>query len=75
MSYISPILKLVGIVLFAIAAIAFVIFFFMWFVGALAAMVVLFGIAWAAGIPITIKEDGEKIGYVRWTKFYRTPGK
>lgn len=75
MDYTTGILKLIGLVLFAVAAVAFLVFFGMWFLMALAAMVVLFGIAWLVGVPITIKQDGTKIGYIRWTRFYRTPGK
>jgi hypothetical protein len=75
MDYFVAILKIIGLVLFVLVAGAFVFFFFMWFMGALAAMVALFAVAWAVGIPITIKENGVKVGYLRWTKFYRTPGK
>jgi hypothetical protein len=75
MDYISAFFKLIGLVPFALAAVAFVIFFGMWFLLALAGMVVLFAVAWAVGIPITIKENGVKVGYLRWTKFHRTPGK
>lgn len=33
-----------------------------------------FVLIWAVGGKITIKQGKEKIGYVRWTKFYPTRG-
>ncbi len=68
----TTILKLVGLVLIALLGGAFILFFGMWFVAAFAAMVALFLVAWLFGVPITIKENGVKTGYIRWTKFYPT---
>lgn len=69
---ISTILKFIGIILFGVIAVAFVLVFGTWFLVALFSMMVLFGLAWAVGIPITITSNGKKIGYIRWTKFYPT---
>jgi len=33
-------------------------------------MLVLGLIAWVCGAPIAVKQDGVKIGYVRWFTFY-----
>ncbi len=64
--------KLLGIALFVVIASVLAIAFGMWILGAFACFLAIFVLAWAVGIPITIKENGVKIGYVRWTKFYPT---
>lgn len=64
--------KFLGIALFVLIGGALVIAFGMWFIGAFICLLVIFVMAWAVGIPITIKENGVKTGYVRWTKFYPT---
>lgn len=75
MNTLISILKLIGVVLVIGLAVAFIIFFGVWFLIAIAAMVGIFGVAWLAGVPITISQNGEKIGYIRWTKFYPTSQK
>ena len=52
-----------------------------WLIAALAAivllpiavlfMLVVMLIGWACGMPLTIKQSGVKIGYVRWFTFHR----
>lgn len=62
--------------LFLTGVVAFIIVFFgAWIALGLAGLIVLFFLAWAVGIPITVKKDGTKVGYVRWTKFYPTSNK
>jgi hypothetical protein len=61
----------IAVVLFVIIGLALLLFFGAWFLIAMAIILfALFG-TWAVGIPITIKVNGQKIGYVRWTKFYK----
>ena len=53
----------------------------LWLVAALAAivllpvavlfMLVVMLIGWACGMPLTIKQSGVKIGYVRWFTFHK----
>ena len=35
-------------------------------------MLALMLVGWACGLPLTIKQSGVKIGYVRWFTFHRT---
>lgn len=62
----------IAVVIFVILGLSLLLFFGAWFLIAMAVILfVLFG-TWAVGIPITIKVNGQTIGYVRWTKFYKT---
>jgi len=73
MIWFSTLLKLAGILLFCLLAVAFIIFFGFYFLVMFGCFLAIFAAAWAIGIPITIKQNGEKIGYVRWNKFHRKP--
>lgn len=71
MELLTAIMKIIGLVTFCIIAVVIVIFFGGFIFATFAAFIALFALAWAVGIPISIKSNGEKIGYVRWFTFYR----
>ena len=73
MSFLSTLLKLAGLAIFFMLAIMFIVFFGFYFLVMFGCFLVIFAAAWAIGIPITIKQNGKKIGYVRWNKFHRKP--
>jgi hypothetical protein len=55
-----------------ILAVGVLIFVFSYFVTLLLVLLGFFAICWALGYPITVKVDGKKVGYLRWTKFHST---
>jgi len=67
----ATILRLVGIGIFGCIAVVFAIFFGFYFLLLFFGILGIFLLAWAFGIPITIKEGGVKTGYIRWFKFYK----
>jgi hypothetical protein len=73
MAWFSTILKLLGIVIFGLLAVMFIIFLGFYFLVILGCLLTILIVAWVFGIRITIKQNGRKIGYVRWTKFHRGP--
>ena len=73
MSFLSTLLKLAGLAIFFMLAIMLIAFFGFYFLVMIGCFLVIFSTAWIIGLPITIKQNGKKIGYVRWIKFYRRP--
>jgi apolipoprotein N-acyltransferase len=55
---------------FAIFVIMFALFAFSYFLVLILLVLGFFALCWLVGIPITVKADGKKICYIRWTKFY-----
>ena len=72
METLSTIAKLIGLVIFGAIVAVLVVFFGIWFLIAVAAMLAISILAWAFGVPITVTQKGQKIGYIRRGKFYRT---
>lgn len=66
------VLKMIGLVVFAVIGVILITMFFSFIVIAAGAFIGIFLAAWALGIPITVKVDGQKIGYYRWGTFHPT---
>jgi len=66
----DTILKAIGIFLFCVFVVAIAIAASAYILFALLGFLVIAFMAWAIGIPISIKNNGVKIGYIRWFKFY-----
>jgi len=63
-------MKPLSMIIVGILAIVVLIFAMTYFITFLFVMIGFFAFCGAIGFPITIKADGKKIGYIRWTKFY-----
>jgi hypothetical protein len=68
----SAIMKLIGLVLLVVIGIVLIVAFGGAFLIIFGSFLLLFLIAWMFGIPVTIKQNGVKVGYVRWFTFHRS---
>lgn len=69
----ETIFKAIGLVIIGGLMLMLLFFFFWFFLAVIGLMIGIFAVAWVCGIPITVKQNGVKIGYIKRTKFYRTP--
>lgn len=73
MSWLSTILKLLGIAIVGLLIVMFILLLGFYVLVILGSILIMLIVAWLIGVPLTITQNGTKIGYVRWTTFHRKP--
>jgi len=70
MEFLATFLKVIGIGVAAVLSVAATIFFGFYILIFLVGLLSILLVAWGVGVPISIKENGVKTGYIRWFTYH-----